>query len=49
MGLYSSPEEFGLTVVAEVDYSDGDYCFDYRIVWRDASGKFWTSRDSGCS
>jgi len=34
-----NPEEFGLTVVAEIEYSSGSYEFDTRIVWKDAAGK----------
>ena len=45
-----SPEAFGLSVVAEVEYSDGCYQFDTRIVWKDnETGKLYTARDAGCS
>ena len=47
--IYYSPEKFGLTQIASIDYSTGSYEFDDRIVWQDASGKLWTDRDSGCS
>jgi hypothetical protein len=47
--VYYQPEKFDLTPVAEVDFSDGNYCFDYRVVWRHSSGVFYTARDSGCS
>ena len=46
---YYQPEEFGLTILAEIEYSDHDSCFDTRIVWKDASGKLFTACDSGCS
>lgn len=46
---YYQPEKFDLTTVAEIDYSDGCYQFDLRVVWRHASGQFYTMRDSGCS
>ena len=46
---YYQPEKFDLTPVAEFDYSDGNYCFDFRVVWRHSSGKFYTARDAGCS
>lgn len=39
----------GLTEVAQLDYSDGCYEFDLRIVWQDKEGRLWTERDSGCS
>jgi len=47
--IYYNPEKHGLTVVAEIEYSSGEYEFDTRVVWRDASGKLYTARDSGCS
>lgn len=47
--VYYSPEKWGLSVVAEIDYSSGSYEFDYRVVWKDDTGKLWTARDSGCS
>ncbi len=49
MSIYINPEEFGLQVVAEIDYSDGDYMFDYRVVWVSENGKLYTGRDMGCS
>lgn len=48
--IYYSPEKHGLEKVAEIDFSDGNYCFDYRVVWRRLSdGKLLSARDSGCS
>jgi hypothetical protein len=50
MNIYYSPEHFELEPVAEIDYSDGDYCFDLRVVWAHRpSGRLLTARDSGCS
>jgi hypothetical protein len=50
MTIYNSPEDYGLQQVACIDYSSGDYCFDYRVVWkRLADGKLLSARDSGCS
>lgn len=46
---YHSPEKYGLTPLAEVDYSDGNYVFDFRVVWVDDEGTLYTARDSGCS
>jgi hypothetical protein len=46
---YYSPEKMGLTLIDMVDYSSGDYEFDYRIVWQHEDGTFLTARDSGCS
>ncbi len=48
MSVYD--KEFGLEQVAEIDYSDGCYQFDYRIVWwHPETRKLYTGRDSGCS
>lgn len=48
--VYHQPEKFGLEQVTEIDYSDGSYCFDTRVVWRHKeTGKLYTARDSGCS
>lgn len=48
--VYYEPEAFGLKPVAEIDYSSGSYEFDIRVVWlHEASGAFYTARDSGCS
>lgn len=47
---YYNPEQCGLKKIAEVDYTDGCYQFDLRVVWRElATGKLYTARDSGCS
>ena len=46
---YYHPEALGLTVVAELEFSDENYCFDTRVVWKDESGNLFTARDSGCS
>lgn len=47
---YYNPEKCGLEIVAELEFSDGNYEFDTRVVWRDVkSGKLYTARDSGCS
>lgn len=45
-----NPESLGLDTIAEVDYSDGNYVYDTRIVWKSYhDGLFYTARDSGCS
>ena len=47
---YYHPENLGLTTVATLEFSDLDYQFDTRVVWRhDATGKLYTARDAGCS
>lgn len=50
MDIYHSPKEFGLEQVCFIDYSDGCYRFDLRVVWRHKdSGALYTARDAGCS
>lgn len=47
--IASSPEAFGLEVVADLDVA-GVYEFDEVIVWRrKADGTLWGAHDSGCS
>lgn len=47
--IYYNPEKFDLEIVEVHDFSDGNYCFDYRVIWKDNNGKLYTARDSGCS
>lgn len=48
--VYYQPEKFDLVPVAEIDYSDGCYQFDLRVVWKhEPTGDCYTMRDSGCS
>lgn len=47
--VYYNPQEWGLTAVAEIDYSSGSYEFDLRVVWVNEEGALFTARDSGCS
>lgn len=48
--IYYNPEDFGLEVIAEIEYSSASYEFDTRVVWRQISTrKLFTARDSGCS
>jgi len=50
MNPYYNPKEMGLEIVTSIDYSDGNYIFDYRVVWVEvATGNLFTARDSGCS
>lgn len=47
---YYEPEKLGLKVVAEIEYSDGCYQFDTRVVWKHVpTGNLYTARDCGCS
>jgi hypothetical protein len=47
-GVYYSPADFGLEIVAEID-NDEPYEFDMVVVWRDVDGRLWGAHDSGCS
>ncbi len=47
--IYYSPEDFGLEVVGEFDWSEPDYSFDMLVVWKESRGKYWVGEDSGCS
>lgn len=48
--IYFHPDKYGLKPVAEIDYSDGNYQFDLRVVWkRLLDDTLLTARDSGCS
>lgn len=49
VSTYGGAQCNGLTLLDYVDYSDGNYCFDYRAVWVDQQGRLWTARDAGCS
>lgn len=48
--IYYNPEQFGLEVVGEVEWSDENYQFDTTVVWRDKeTGVIYYASDSGCS
>lgn len=47
--IFSDPEGFGLTLLGEVDFSDGCYEFDYTAVWRTSDGALVYADDAGCS
>lgn len=47
--VYYSPEKWGLEIVGEIEFSDGCYQFDTRVIWKNEKGEFFTARDSGCS
>lgn len=48
--VYYEPNDFGLELVCELEYSSGHYEFDTRCVWRHTeTGRLYTARDSGCS
>lgn len=47
--IYYNPSDYGLEVVASIEYDADSYSFDTRVIWRDKKGRLWTARDSGCS
>ena len=48
--VYYDPASYGLTVVGQIDRSDGCYCFDLFLVWRDIiTGSLFFAEDGGCS
>lgn len=50
MNVYYDPDQHGLETFGEIDWSDGNYCFDLTVVWRRTSdGTFVYCEDLGCS
>jgi hypothetical protein len=49
MNLYYDPQKFGLTLIDEIDWSDGCYNFNITAVYRRADGSLVYAEDSGCS
>ena len=47
--LYYQPEQFGLTMLGEIEWSEPCYDFDLTAVWVDADKKLYWASDSGCS
>lgn len=48
--VYYDPEDYGLKIVATMDFSDGGYEFDYLVVWRSVkNNKWYYAEDAGCS
>ena len=47
--IYYSPEDFGLQIVGDFEFSEPNYSFDMCVVWKEARGKYWVGEDSGCS
>lgn len=48
--VYYQPELLDLEPLGEIDFSDGCYQFDIRVVWKHKpTGRLLTARDSGCS
>lgn len=49
MNVYSTPEEYGLEPVGEIEWGDACYSFNLTVVWVDAADRFWFAEDAGCS
>lgn len=47
--IYWNPEDFGLSVVGEIQWTEPCCDFDLTVLWRDATGKLYWGDDSGCS
>lgn len=47
--IYYSPQEFNVTILGEIEFSDGYYQFNTRVFWKGKDGTIYTYRDSGCS
>lgn len=47
--IYYNPEDHGLEIVGEFDWSEPDYSFDMLVVWKEKRGQYWIGEDSGCS
>lgn len=48
--VYSSPENYGLAIVGEIEWSDESYQFDMTVLWVHGETKIlYVGSDSGCS
>lgn len=47
--IYYSPQDFGLEVVGDFEWTEPDYSFDMLVVWKEKRGRYWIGEDSGCS
>lgn len=48
MNLYSNPGDYGLTLIADVDFGES-YDFDIFALFRNDDGAWFMAHDSGCS
>jgi hypothetical protein len=48
MGIYYSPESFGVECVGQVEWGTHNW-FDLTAVWVDAEGHLYWADDAGCS
>lgn len=49
MNIYYNPQDFGLEIVGDFEFSEPDYSFDMCVVWKETRGSYWIGCDSGCS
>ena len=47
--IYYNPEEFGLEIVGQFEWSEPSWSFDTFCVWKESRGRYWIGEDSGCS
>lgn len=47
-GIWDNPQDFGLTMVKDVDIADS-YEFDMIAIWKTEDGRYLIGTDSGCS
>lgn len=49
MNVYYNPQDYGLEIVGELEWSEPCYDFDMTVVWKEKRGTYWIGDDSGCS
>lgn len=49
MNVYYYPEDYGLQLVGEFEWTEPCYSFDMLVVWKERDGRYWIGEDSGCS
>ena len=49
MNVYSNPENYGLTIIGDIEFSNNNYQFDTRVFFKDSDGNIFTASDAGCS
>lgn len=47
--VYYNPQDFGLEIVGEFEFSEPNWSFDTLVVWKEKRGRYWIGTDSGCS
>lgn len=47
--VFYKPEEYGLTLIGDVQWGEQCYDFDMTAVWEDKTGQLYMASDSGCS